>query len=81
MDIVTRLLEKTEADRLGAEDSPEVQRHPWFAGVDFDAMLRKEIPRLFAADEPTLFRKLRRIATGSPRSCCWVSACINGDGF
>ena len=51
VDIVTRLLEKTEADRLGAEDSPEVQRHPWFAGVDFDAMLRKEIPPVFVPEQ------------------------------
>ena len=34
-------------------------------GPVYVRMLRKEIPRLFAADDPTRFRKLRRVSAGT----------------
>jgi hypothetical protein len=37
-------MHKNPARRLGAgrEDAEEVKRHPYFTGVDWDALLRKE---------------------------------------
>lgn len=43
LDIIQRLLNKDEAQRLGAEESLEVQRHGWFDSIDFDALYRKEL--------------------------------------
>ena len=50
LDIITRLLEKDESARLGAEESDEVKRHPWFGAMDFDALYRKEINPVFVPE-------------------------------
>lgn len=42
-DLLTRLLEKDPAKRLGANGAKEVKNHPWFYGTKWDALLRKEI--------------------------------------
>eukprot|EP00727_Mastigamoeba_balamuthi_P007367 m51a1_g3250 putative protein kinase 2 (416) ;mRNA; f:150136-152186 len=39
--IIAALLERDPAARLGGAD---VKRHPWFAGVDWQAMLEKRVP-------------------------------------
>jgi serine/threonine protein kinase len=45
-DIITQLLARNVVDRLGCrrEGAAEIFRHPWFAGIDFAALLRKELP-------------------------------------
>lgn len=52
IDIIQRLLNKCEAQRLGSEDSSEVQRHDWFskAGIDFAALYRKELKPVFVPE-------------------------------
>ena len=50
LDLITRLLEKEESARLGAEDRYEVKRHPWFHAIDFDALYRKEISPVFVPE-------------------------------
>jgi serine/threonine protein kinase len=52
IDIIQRLLNKREAQRLGSEDSSEVQRHDWFskAGIDFAALYRKELQPVFVPE-------------------------------
>jgi classical protein kinase C len=44
--ILQRLLTRDPKRRLGAgpEDAEEIKRHPFFRGVDWDAMLQKKIP-------------------------------------
>ena len=48
-DLITRLLHKDPAQRLGggARDGHEVQEHEWFAPLDFDKLYRREIPAPF----------------------------------
>jgi serine/threonine protein kinase len=45
-DILRRLLHKDPRQRLGcsAADSADIKAHPFFAGVDWGALLRREIP-------------------------------------
>ena len=45
-DAITQLLARNVVDRLGCrrEGAAEIFRHPWFAVVDFEALLRKELP-------------------------------------
>ena len=45
-DIITQLLARNVVDRLGCrrDGAAEIFRHPWFASIDFDALLRKEMP-------------------------------------
>jgi serine/threonine protein kinase len=44
LNLLQSLMHKNPARRLGAgrEDAEEVKRHPYFTGVDWDALLRKE---------------------------------------
>jgi serine/threonine protein kinase len=43
-DLIKRLLEKDKAKRLGAaDDVREILAHPFFAGLDLEKLLRKEI--------------------------------------
>ena len=44
LNLLQSLMHKNPARRLGAskDDAEEVKRHPYFTGVDWDALLRKE---------------------------------------
>ncbi len=43
-DLITKLLAKDPADRLGTEGGvDEIKTHPWFSDIDWDRMLKKEI--------------------------------------
>ena len=43
-DIITQLLTKNASDRLGAAGgSEEILQHPWFADLDKDALLNKQL--------------------------------------
>jgi len=43
-DFLTQILSKDPTKRLGANGEAEIKAHPWFQDVDWDALLRKEIP-------------------------------------
>ena len=45
--ITAQLLEKDADRRLGAEGTADVQRHPWFAVVDWEALQRREVPAVY----------------------------------
>src|SRR5690554_1306826 len=62
--IVTHLCTADRSKRLGCgkEGALEVRRHPWFRGVDWDKMLRREvkvpyIPEVRAPDDTSNFDK------------------------
>lgn len=40
------LLEQDPSKRLGSseEDSKEIKTHPWFAGIDWALLIKKQIP-------------------------------------
>jgi serine/threonine protein kinase len=44
LNLLQSLMHKNPARRLGAtrEDAEEVKKHPYFTGVDWEALLRKE---------------------------------------
>lgn len=41
---VSSLLHKNPDDRLGANGPEEIRAHPWFTGVDWQALLEKRVP-------------------------------------
>lgn len=41
---ISGLLEKNPAQRLGAKGSNEIKQHPFFAGIDWNALLAKQLP-------------------------------------
>ena len=44
IDLLTKLLEKDPARRIGTKKSAiEIRQHPWFRRTDWDAVLNKEI--------------------------------------
>ena len=45
--IVEHLLAKLPADRLGSNGPADVQTHSFFEGIDWAALLRKELPSPF----------------------------------
>eukprot|EP00347_Sterkiella_histriomuscorum_P002281 403368758 len=47
--LLSGLLERDPQKRLGSseEDSREIKRHPWFAKIEWEKLLRKEIPAPF----------------------------------
>ena len=45
--ITARLLDKDADRRLGAESTEDVQAHPWFGGLDWAALARKELPAVY----------------------------------
>jgi serine/threonine protein kinase len=50
-DLITKLLDKNQSTRLGAkEDADEIVNHPWFADVDWDALMAKTIESPFKPD-------------------------------
>jgi serine/threonine protein kinase len=42
-DFVSALLHKNPDDRLGANGCDEIKAHPWFAGVDWNALIEKRV--------------------------------------
>lgn len=48
-DFISKLLVKDPRERLGGgeEDAKELKRHPFFKGLDWNALARKEIPAPF----------------------------------
>mmetsp|Transcript_21804 Transcript_21804/g.38543 ORF Transcript_21804/g.38543 Transcript_21804/m.38543 type:complete len:550 (-) Transcript_21804:133-1782(-) len=44
IDLVTRLLEHSETERLGAEGADEVKEHAWFEGLDWDLVAARRQP-------------------------------------
>ena len=45
--ILTGLLNRDPAQRLGVTGADAIKRHPFFASVDWDRLLRKKIPPPF----------------------------------
>lgn len=43
MDLCSRLLERDPVKRLGYGGFEEIQAHPWFKDIDWDALYRKEV--------------------------------------
>ncbi len=41
--MITRLLDKDKRTRLGVNGVQEILSHPWFAGLDIDKLLAKEL--------------------------------------
>ena len=70
-DLITKLLERNPRDRLGSGPlgTAEIKDHPFFAGIDWDAVLRRQlrpplpvIPKLQSGNLPkleTVFGELR----------------------
>lgn len=48
-DFISKLLVKDPKQRLGGgeEDAKELKRHPFFEGLNWDALARKEVPAPF----------------------------------
>ena len=50
-DIITKLLCKDVETRLGSQnDADEIVNHPWFADMDWDKLMKKELPSPFQPD-------------------------------
>jgi len=45
-DLIASLMRRNPAQRLGARKTSEVRHHPFFAGLSWDAILRREVPAL-----------------------------------
>jgi len=44
MDLITRLLDKNPATRLGAaNDYQDILNHSWFSDIDMDLLLKKKL--------------------------------------
>lgn len=52
MDLITRLLNKNGNERLGNGplDGEEIMNHPFFSGIEWDKLLRREISPPFVPD-------------------------------
>eukprot|EP00331_Platyophrya_macrostoma_P003886 CAMPEP_0176411094 /NCGR_PEP_ID=MMETSP0127-20121128/3418_1 /TAXON_ID=938130 /ORGANISM="Platyophrya macrostoma, Strain WH" /LENGTH=400 /DNA_ID=CAMNT_0017790657 /DNA_START=1 /DNA_END=1203 /DNA_ORIENTATION=- len=46
-DLLTKLLDQNPASRLGVNDKKEIMKHPFFAGVDWEKVEKKEGPAPF----------------------------------
>ena len=42
-DICVRFLDRKPESRLGSNGFDEIKNHPWFAGIDWDKLYRKEV--------------------------------------
>jgi serum/glucocorticoid-regulated kinase 2 len=57
-DLITKLLDKNQATRLGSKnDADEIVNHPWFKGMDWDKLMKKELDAPFQPDMEFLRRK------------------------
>jgi serine/threonine protein kinase len=67
---LTGLLEPNSAKRMGStdEDASELMKHPWFNGIDWDKLSRKEIPAPFKpyVSGPEDLRNIDRLFTNEP---------------
>lgn len=45
-DLISKLLIKDPAKRLGANDMKQLKAHPFFEGVDFESLYSQEAPLL-----------------------------------
>mmetsp|Transcript_18903 Transcript_18903/g.16745 ORF Transcript_18903/g.16745 Transcript_18903/m.16745 type:complete len:155 (-) Transcript_18903:40-504(-) len=54
-DIILLLLDRNPKTRLGAKGHKEVMEHPWFKGVDFEAILEKKVDPPY---KPNLKKKI-----------------------
>jgi serine/threonine protein kinase len=85
-DILQRLLAKNPKDRLGCSerDAEEVKSHPFFRGVDWGKLLRREIrppwrPTVSGPTDTSLFSsEFTTLPVGSPPS---ASAAASSDGM
>eukprot|EP00927_Polykrikos_kofoidii_P032348 TRINITY_DN27590_c0_g1_i1.p1 TRINITY_DN27590_c0_g1~~TRINITY_DN27590_c0_g1_i1.p1 ORF type:complete len:681 (-),score=122.46 TRINITY_DN27590_c0_g1_i1:220-2181(-) len=50
--LVEALMQRDPSKRLGAGNTEEVQSHPFFEEIDFDALLRREVPVPCETPEP-----------------------------
>jgi serine/threonine protein kinase len=55
-DIITQLLERNPSKRIGAGGYQQVMNHKWFADIDFDKIMKKEVKAPF---KPNLNRKVK----------------------
>lgn len=46
-DLITKLLHKDPAQRLGTRGGQEVMNHRWFQNIDWDALYRRELKPVF----------------------------------
>lgn len=44
VDLITKLLEVDENQRLGSQSAASVKSHPWFAGIDWEGIRNKSFP-------------------------------------
>lgn len=59
-DLLSLLLEKNPKKRLGFNKSDEIKKHPWFQGVHWDRILRREekapfVPTLTTDEDISFF--------------------------
>lgn len=50
---ISALLERNPTERIGAKDTSDVQKHLFYKDMDFDALMRREIPVPMARAAPT----------------------------
>lgn len=50
-DLLSKLMEKKRTNRLGHSGAQSVRNHPWFAGVQWEGIIKKSVKPLFV---PTL---------------------------
>jgi serum/glucocorticoid-regulated kinase 2 len=55
-DILTKLLDRNPAERLGANGAAEIKSHPFFHGIDWSKLLRREYEPVFKPSEVCLIR-------------------------
>lgn len=50
IDLISKLLDKTPSQRLGASGGEEIMRHPWFYDVNWDDIYNKTVQPPFVPD-------------------------------
>lgn len=67
---LTGLLEPNPSKRLGStdEDALEIMRHPWFNNINWEKLLKKEIPAPFKpyVSGPEDLRNIDKLFTNEP---------------
>ena len=57
-DIINKLLDKNQATRLGSKsDADEIVNHPWFADINWDKLIKKELDPPFLPDMEEIRKK------------------------
>ena len=71
-DIVEGLCDKNEFARLGVDGgAAELKRHQWFDGLDWDALVRREVPPPWV---PDITDQVRPQRSRCRDNACWCSA-------